>query len=126
MADELERGIWAKWIPAAQPRKKVSYINESPREYGDEDVYASVGSAIEERLDKLGHPQDGERGDPLVSICFDGGQEADRLARRATRSGFPLLEELPRRNRTQPGGDAPRRLRVLPVRPPFCRRAAPV
>jgi hypothetical protein len=50
MAEELERGIWAQWMPQL---KRVKYY-ASKAGGGPKDDYASVGSAIEKRLDKLG------------------------------------------------------------------------
>ena len=50
MADELERGIWAAWLPGLKQTYTVSGRNSSRKM----DQYASVGSAIEDRLEKLG------------------------------------------------------------------------
>ena len=49
MADELERGFWAAWMPGLKSRIRVG------NRFGtqEEDAYASVGSAIEERLSKV-------------------------------------------------------------------------
>ena len=49
MADELERGFWAAWMPGLKSRIRVG------NRFGtqEEDAYASVGSEIEERLSKV-------------------------------------------------------------------------
>jgi hypothetical protein len=51
MSDELERGIWAAWMPGLQGRRMVTIRGVEGTMADD---YKSVGSAIEERLDKLG------------------------------------------------------------------------
>jgi len=66
MADELERGIWALWVPRLRTKfiydRLGSRIDKTERmservnagELKEGYDYASVGSAIEERLNKLG------------------------------------------------------------------------
>jgi hypothetical protein len=49
MADELERGIWAQWMPQLNRGTKI--VGKADRVVTE---YDGVGSAIEERLDKLG------------------------------------------------------------------------
>jgi hypothetical protein len=49
MADELERGIWAKWMP--QLKRGTRFVGKEDRVKVD---YEGVGSAIEDRLADLG------------------------------------------------------------------------
>jgi hypothetical protein len=53
MADELERGIWAAWMPGLKTGTHT-FVNAKTGYVSRVDDYASVGSAIEDRFDKLG------------------------------------------------------------------------
>jgi hypothetical protein len=50
MADELERGLWAKWAPVL--RQTVEIVDDKALQ--PRTTYTSPGSAIEERWTKLG------------------------------------------------------------------------
>jgi hypothetical protein len=51
MADELERGIWAAWLPGLKSTRSVAGHSGYS---GKVDLYASVGGEIEDRLEELG------------------------------------------------------------------------
>ena len=55
MADDLERLIWAMWVPRLRTQeRKVSYINAEAIEYGDDvDVYARVYKPVDDCFVRL-------------------------------------------------------------------------